>query len=67
MTAAPSGRGIKIKKGKLRGVPSNGMMCSIEELGSSRDMYPDAPENGIYIFKNRDDIKPGDDAIKALA
>ena len=42
------------------------MMCSIEELGSSRDMYPDAPENGIYIFKNRDDIKPGDDAIKAL-
>ena len=41
-------------------------MCSIEELGSSRDMYPDAPENGIYIFKNRDDIKPGDDAIKAL-
>ena len=58
--------GIKIKKGKLRGVPSNGMMCSIEELGSSRDMYPDAPENGIYIFKNRDDIKPGDDAIKAL-
>ena len=32
--------GIKIKKGKLRGVPSNGMMCSIEELGSNRDMYP---------------------------
>ena len=30
--------GIKIKAGKLRGVPSNGMMCSIEELGSSRDM-----------------------------
>lgn len=62
----PPEEGIKIKKGKLRGVPSNGMMCSIEELGSSRDMYPDAPENGIYIFKNRDDIKPGDDAIKAL-
>ena len=64
--STPSEEGIKIKKGKLRGVPSNGMMCSIEELGSSRDMYPDAPENGIYIFKNRDDIKPGDDAIKAL-
>lgn len=64
--STPPEDGIKIKKGKLRGVPSNGMMCSIEELGSSRDMYPDAPENGIYIFKNRDDIKPGDDAIKAL-
>ena len=64
--STPPEKGIKIKKGKLRGVPSNGMMCSIEELGSSRDMYPDAPENGIYIFKNRDDIKPGDDAIKAL-
>lgn len=64
--STPPEEGIKIKKGKLRGVPSNGMMCSIEELGSSRNMYPDAPENGIYIFKNRDDIKPGDDAIKAL-
>ena len=64
--STPPEEGIKIKKGKLRGVPSNGMMCSIEELGSSRDMYPDAPENGIYIFKNRDDIKPGDNAVKAL-
>ena len=42
--------GIVIKKGKLRGVESDGMMCSIEELGSDRNMYPDAPEYGIYIF-----------------
>ncbi len=56
--------GIKIKKGKLRGVPSNGMMCSIEELGSTREMYPEAPENGIYIFG--DDVKPGESAIQAL-
>ena len=42
--------GVKIKKGKLRGVASNGMMCSIEELGSNKDMYPESPENGIYIF-----------------
>ena len=42
--------GIKIKKGKLRGVESSGMMCSIEELGSNREMFPDAPENGLYIF-----------------
>lgn len=58
--------GIKIKKGKLRGVPSYGMMCSIEELGSSRDMYPEAPENGIYIFDASKNVKPGDDAVAAL-
>ncbi|MCI8871582.1 MAG: phenylalanine--tRNA ligase subunit beta [Lachnospiraceae bacterium] len=56
--------GIKIKKGKLRGVPSNGMMCSIEELGSNRDMYPEAPESGIYIFE--EDAVVGESAVKAL-
>ncbi len=56
--------GIKIKKGKLRGVESNGMMCSIEELGSSRDMYPDAPELGIYIFEP--DAEVGKDAVELL-
>ncbi len=56
--------GIKIKAGKLRGIPSNGMMCSIEELGSTRDMYPEAPENGIYIFGA--DAEVGADAIDAL-
>ena len=57
--------GIAIKKGKLRGVESFGMMCSIEELGSSRDFYPEAPEEGIYIFK-AGSVKPGDDAVEAL-
>ncbi len=56
--------GIKIKKGKLRGVESNGMMCSIEELGSNRDMYPEAPEEGIYIFP--EDAQVGENAVKAL-
>ena len=56
--------GIKIKKGKLRGVPSNGMMCSIEELGSSREFYPDAPENGLYDMGP--DAVVGSDAIEAL-
>ena len=56
--------GIKIKAGKLRGVPSNGMMCAIEELGSSREMYPEAPENGVYVFKKP--VTPGEDAIEAL-
>ncbi len=56
--------GITIKAGKLRGVPSNGMMCSIEELGSDRNMYPEAPEFGIYIFD--DDAEVGSDAVEAL-
>ncbi len=58
--------GIKIKKGKLRGVESYGMMCAIEELGSSRDLYPEAPENGVYVFPEESGVKPGDDAIEAL-
>lgn len=56
--------GIKIKKGKLRGVESFGMMCSIEELGSNRDMYPEAPEYGIYIFEQ--DAEVGSDAVELL-
>lgn len=56
--------GIKIKKGKLRGVESCGMMCSIEELGADRDMYPDAPESGIYILPK--DSVPGEDAVAVM-
>ncbi len=56
--------GVKIKKGKLRGVDSYGMMCSIEELGSTREMYPEAPEYGIYIFP--EDAVVGESAVKAL-
>lgn len=56
--------GIPIKAGKLRGIPSNGMMCSIEELGSGREMYPEAPENGIYIFE--EDAPVGADAVELL-
>uniref|UniRef100_I5AR64 Phenylalanine--tRNA ligase beta subunit n=1 Tax=Eubacterium cellulosolvens (strain ATCC 43171 / JCM 9499 / 6) TaxID=633697 RepID=I5AR64_EUBC6 len=58
--------GIEIKDGNLRGVPSHGMMCSIEELGSTREFYPEAPENGLYEFSESDGVKPGDDAIEAL-
>lgn len=56
--------GIKIKKGKLRGIESDGMMCSIEELGQTRESYPEAPEYGIYVFD--DDAEVGADAIEAL-
>ena len=56
--------GTRIKAGKLRGVESYGMMCSIEELGSSREFYPEAPEYGIYIFP--EDAVVGESAIHAL-
>ncbi|MCI8269433.1 MAG: phenylalanine--tRNA ligase subunit beta [Lachnospiraceae bacterium] len=56
--------GIRIKAGKLRGIESQGMMCSIEELGSSREMYPDAPELGIYILP--ENVPVGADAVQIL-
>lgn len=56
--------GTKIKRGKLRGIESNGMMCSIEELGSTRDFYPEAPEDGIYIFPEGTTI--GANAVEVL-
>lgn len=56
--------GIKIKNGKLRGVESYGMMCSIEELGSNRDMFPLAPEEGLYILP--EDAPVGEDAVAYL-
>lgn len=56
--------GIEIRKGKLRGIESNGMMCSIEELGSSREFYPEAPESGIYILP--EDAEIGTDAVELM-
>ena len=62
--------GIDIHPGKLRGVESFGMMCSIEELGSDHNYYPLAPESGIYIFgealRNELGLKPGMSAVAAL-
>ncbi len=56
--------GMKIKKGKLRGVLSQGMLCSIEELGQNREMYPNAPEDGIYILD--EEVEIGADVIELL-
>ena len=56
--------GIEIKAGKVRGIESFGMICSIEELGSSREFYPEAPEGGIYVFPA--DTPAGSDAIELL-
>lgn len=54
----------KISKGKLRGVESYGMMCSIEELGFSTKEYPEAHEDGIYIFP--ESTKIGEDVVELL-
>jgi phenylalanyl-tRNA synthetase beta chain len=62
LEGATLAEGIKIKKGKLRGVVSEGMLCSIEELGYTKHDYPEAPEDGIYIFTTEEelglDVKP---------
>ncbi len=42
--------GVKIKKGKLRGVESNGMLCSLGELGLTVNDFPNAIENGIFVL-----------------
>ena len=51
--------GVKIEKGKLRGVKSEGMLCSLVELRLDKHDFPYADEDGIFIM--REDCKPGDD------
>lgn len=43
---------MEIKLSKLRGIESQGMMCSIDELNLTKDYLPDAPDNGVYIFNS---------------
>ncbi len=52
--------GIHITKGKLRGEVSNGMLCSINELGLTQNDFPDACDDGIWIL-NDEDCNIGDD------
>ncbi len=54
--------GTKIKAGKLRGVPSNGMLCSLGELGLTVNDFPYAEEDGIWLIEDEgQNFKPGDD------
>ncbi len=55
---------FEIKKSAIRGVESNGMICSLRELGFDDKYVPDAYKDGIYVFDEA--IKPGTDAIKYL-
>lgn len=57
--------GKKITKTDMRGVVSEGMLCSIEELGFTRHDFPDAPEHGIYVL-NGDNLTPGTDVCELL-
>lgn len=56
--------GVKIKKGKLRGVESNGMLCSLGELGLNKHDFPYAIEDGIFIIE--EDCKIGEDIHTAI-
>ena len=61
--------GFVIKAGKLRGVDSAGMMCSIDELGRDKAYYPEADEEGLYIFNKIEggsELKLGSDALIPL-
>ena len=57
--------GVNIKAGKLRGIASNGMLCSIGELNLTTHDMPGAIEDGIFIMEGID-CKPGDDIHKVL-
>lgn len=56
--------GTKIKKGKLRGVESHGMMCSLGELGLTINDFPYAIEDGIFVLQ--EDCRPGDPIQEAI-
>lgn len=56
--------GVKITKGKLRGVMSNGMMCSMGELGLTKGDFPYAIENGIFLIE--EDCQIGQDIASAI-
>lgn len=58
--------GVVIKAGKLRGVASNGMLCSIAELGLTLHDMPNAIENGIFIMNDIENLKLGEDIRDAL-
>lgn len=57
---------MKIKKGRLRGVESNGMLCSLGELGLTAHDFPYAVEDGIFLISEEEGCKIGDAVPAAL-
>ncbi|KRN24817.1 phenylalanine--tRNA ligase subunit beta [Lacticaseibacillus camelliae] len=64
LPGARIGDNVKIKRGKMRGVESDGMICALQELGFSNDIAPKAYDAGIYVFDQP--LEPGSNALKAL-
>ena len=58
--------GVKIKKGELRGVESNGMMCACSELNIPVDRYPNQIEHGIMILPKEMENKLGENIVEVL-
>lgn len=56
--------GVKIKRAKLRGEVSEGMICSLQEIGIDPNVMPKKYADGIYVFSN--EPTPGSDALEAL-
>ncbi|MEB7752986.1 phenylalanine--tRNA ligase subunit beta [Staphylococcus pseudoxylosus] len=56
--------GVKIKRAKLRGERSEGMICSLQEIGVPANLVPKQYEDGIYVFSS--EVTPGTDALSAL-
>lgn len=56
----------KIKKGKLRGVESNGMLCSFDELGLTQNDFPYAYADGIFVLGDDCEHTPGLDIHEAI-
>lgn len=64
LPGARIGDNVKIKRSKMRGEVSDGMICALQELGFSDSVAPKAYAHGIYVFN--DTLTPGSDALQAL-
>lgn len=69
VVALPSARiadNVKIKKGKIRGYQSEGMICGLQEIGFADNLVPEKYSNGIYVFPKNAEVKPGQEAYEPL-
>lgn len=57
---------VKIKRSKMRGVPSNGMICALQEIGYPDNVVPKDYADGIYVLPADSHVKPGDSVMEAL-